>query len=511
MKRTLLLTAALATTLCANAQKTEITTDGKSAHVIPAEIYGQFAEHLGRCIYDGIWVGKNSTIANQDGYRTDVFNALKELKIPVLRWPGGCFAETYHWRDGVGPQKDRPTLKNVFWGNTMEDNTFGTHEFFTLCERLGCKSYLSINLGTGSTRDMAEWLDYITGTDDTPEVTLRKKNGREKPFKLDYIGIGNESWGCGGNMLPEYYANVFRQYSTYAHLYCNNTKPVRVASGSNDFDYHWTEVLLKNAGEYMDHISLHYYVLPIRDWNGSKGPDRGFTEEQYFTVIRDGYKMGEMVPKHIEIIQKYQKHVKLDVDEWGIWTDPEPGTNSGHLYQQNTLRDALLASTTLDIFHKYAYGIGMCNIAQMINVLQAMILTKGDKMILTPTYHVFKMYNVHQNAEYIPLNFKSPKYTFNGESIDALSATLSKKDGVYHLTITNVDPKNKQTISLNAANIVAKGITKAEIITSAKFNDFNTFEKPDLIKPAAFTGASMKKGVIEAVLPPMSIVTIELK
>ena len=510
MKKSLILVSALALTMQASAQ-TELRTTSKDTYTIPAEIYGQFAEHLGRCIYDGVWVGKDSKIPNQDGYRTDVLNALKELQIPVLRWPGGCFADTYHWRDGVGPAKDRPRIKNVFWGGTMEDNSFGTDEFFTLCEKIGCKTYLSVNVGSGTVKDMNDWLEYITGTEACPNVDYRKKNGREKPYKIDYIGIGNESWGCGGNMRPEYYSDLYRQYSGYAHLYSNNTYPKRVASGSNDFDYNWTEVLMKRAGNNMEHISLHYYVLPIRDWSGSKGPDRGFQENQYFSVIRDGYKMDELIKGHLEVIAKYNKNVKLDVDEWGIWTDQEPGSIPGHLYQQNTLRDALLASTTLDIFHKYADRLGMCNIAQMINVLQAMILTKDDKMVLTPTYHVFKMYAVHQNAEYITTDFKSPKYTFNGESIDALSATLSKKNGAYHLTVSNVDSKNKQTLTFNLADLKATSVSKAEILTSKSFADYNSFENPNLVKTAAFNGATVKKGVLTVELPPMSIVMVELK
>jgi alpha-N-arabinofuranosidase len=510
MKKQMLLGAALALTMSTAAQ-TKLLTDGQEEFQIPAEIYGQFAEHLGRCIYDGIWVGKDSKIPNTDGYRTDVFNALKDLQIPVLRWPGGCFADTYHWRDGIGPTSKRPRIKNVFWGGTMEDNSFGTDEFFTLCERLGCKTYLSVNVGSGTVKDMNDWLEYITGTEDCPNVNLRKQNGREKPYKIDFMGIGNESWGCGGNMTPEFYSDLYRQYSGYAHLYSNNTYPVRVASGSNDFDYNWTKVLMQKCHNNMEHISLHYYVLPIRDWSGSKGPDRGFGEEQYFTVIRDGYKMDELVKKHIDIIQSIDKRIKLDVDEWGIWTDQEPGSIPGHLYQQNTMRDALLASTTFDIFHKYANNLGMCNIAQIVNVLQAMVLTKDDKMVLTPTYHVFKMYAVHQNAQYIPLSFHSPKYTFNGESIDAISATLSKKNGVFHLSLSNVDSKKENTVTIDLSNINASTVAKAEIITSKSFNDFNSFDNPNVIKINNFDGASAKKGVLTVKLPPMSIVTIELK
>lgn len=510
MKRTFLLGAAIALSMAASAQ-TEIKTDGQAGHTIPAEIYGQFAEHLGRCIYDGIWVGKDSKIPNNDGYRTDVFNALKDLQIPVLRWPGGCFADTYHWRDGVGPTAQRPRIKNVFWGGTMEDNSFGTDEFFTLCERLGCKTYLSVNVGSGTVKDMNDWLEYITGTEDCPNVNLRKQNGREKPYKIDYMGIGNESWGCGGNMTPEFYSDLYRQYSGYALLYSNNTNPVRVASGSNDFDYNWTKVLMTKCHNNMEHISLHYYVLPIRDWNNSKGPDRGFQEDQYFSVIRDGYKMDELVKKHVEIIESIDPKIKLDVDEWGIWTDQEPGSIPGHLYQQNTMRDALLASTTFDIFNKYGNKLGMCNIAQIVNVLQSMILTKDDKMILTPTYHVFKMYAVHQNAQYVAVEFDSPKYTLNGESINAISATMSKKDGAYHLSVSNVDSKNANSVTIDLGKMGVKTISKAEILTSKNFNDYNSFENPDVVKTAEFKGASIKKGILTINLPKTSVVTIELK
>ncbi|MCQ2252388.1 MAG: alpha-N-arabinofuranosidase [Bacteroidales bacterium] len=510
MKKSLLLCAGLALTLSGYAQ-TELKTDGKTQFTIPAEIYGQFAEHLGRCIYDGIWVGKDSKIPNTDGYRTDVFNALKDLQIPVLRWPGGCFADTYHWRDGVGPTAQRPRIKNVFWGGTMEDNSFGTDEFFTLCERLGCKTYLSVNVGSGTVKDMNDWLEYITGTEDCPNVNLRKQNGREKPYKIDYMGIGNESWGCGGNMRPEFYADLYRQYSGYALLYSNNTMPVRVASGSNDFDYNWTKVLMERCHWNMEHISLHYYVLPIRDWNNSKGPDRGFQEDQYFSVIRDGYKMDELVENHLKVIAEVNPKVKLDVDEWGIWTDQEPGSIPGHLYQQNTMRDALLASTTFDIFHKYADRLGMCNIAQVVNVLQAMILTKDDKMVLTPTYHVFKMYAVHQNAEYVPVEFNSPKYTYNNESINAISATMSKKNGVYHLSVSNVDAAKANTVTIDLGKLGAKEIAKAEILTSKSFGDYNSFDKPETVKTAPFSGASVKKGILTINLPKTSVVTLEIK
>lgn len=511
MKKSLILATALALTMSASAQ-TELKTDGKTAYKLPAELQGQFAEHLGRCIYDGIWVGKDSKIPNINGYRKDVVEAFKELQIPVLRWPGGCFADTYHWRDGVGPAGERPAIKNVFWGGTMEDNSFGTDEFFQLCELIGCKTYLSANVGSGTVKDMNDWLEYITGTEDCPNVNLRKANGREKPYKIDYLGIGNESWGCGGNMTPEYYAQLYRQYSGYAHLYSNNQYPVRVVSGANAFDFNWTDVLMKYTKNNAEHISVHYYTLPTEDW-GVKGASTDFSEDHYWSTINACLKMDSLIVNHLKVMDKYDAEgkIKLDVDEWGVWTDQLPGSVPGYLYQQNTMRDALVASNTFDIFHHYGKRLGMCNIAQIVNVLQAMVMTEGDKMIKTPTYYVFKMYAVHQDADYIPVEFNSPKYTYNGKSVPALSVTLSKKNGKYHLTVSNNDPKVKNTITLDLNKIGAKAIVKQEIISAAKFSDYNHFGQPETINIKTFNGASVKKGTLSATLPPLSIVTIELQ
>lgn len=512
MKKTILMTLGLAAAVSVNAQNVNVSTEGNNTFKIPQEIYGQFAEHLGRCIYDGVWVGEKSTIANVNGYRKDVLEALKDLQIPVLRWPGGCFADTYNWRDGVGPKENRPAIKNVFWGGTMEDNSFGTAEFFNLCEMLGCKSYLSINVGSGTVRDMNEWLEYITGTQSCPMVDARKKDGREKPWKIDYMGIGNESWGCGGNMTAAYYSDLYRQYSGYALLYTNGTNPIRVACGANGDSPEWTNEVMKNCTWNTEAISLHYYTLPTNDW-GKKGSDRDFAEDQYFSTLKNAVHINDVINHQLVEMDKFDKNhkVKLMVDEWGIWTDPEPGTIPGHLYQQNTMRDALVASSSFDIFNSHADRIGMANIAQMINVLQAMILTKGDKMVLTPTYHVFKMYAPHQNADYIPVNYVSPKYTLNGESIDAVNMTLSKKSNEFYLTISNKDCKNKQTITLDLSKLKASQIASAKILTSKKFNDFNSFEAPQTIKPADFKGASVKKGILTIELPAMSIVSISMK
>lgn len=507
------LLAGLLLTTTAFAQQTVQINLKKNAEpqVIPAEIYGQFAEHLGRCIYDGIWVGKDSKIPNINGYRKDIVEALKALHIPVLRWPGGCFADTYHWKTGIGAPNERPKIKNVFWGGTMEDNSFGTHEFFDLCELLGCEPYLSANMGSGSVQEMTDWIEYITSNEDTPMANLRRKNGREDGWRLKYIGVGNESWGCGGNMTPETYANLFRQYSGYTQLYGGNGI-FRVASGASDYDTNWTEVLIKNAGSLMEGLSLHYYVIP-GTW-AAKTAATGFEEDLYFTSMKKALALDEIINLQSKMMDKYdaKKRVGLMVDEWGIWTESEPGTNAGHLFQQNSMRDALIAAVSLDIFNNHTDRVKMANIAQVVNVLQAMILTKDEKIILTPTYHVFEMYKEHQKAQNIPLYFNSPQYVYNQQAINAVSCTLSKNaNGKYHLTVSNLDTRNAQAIELPLGDLKISKVTNARILTSKNAADYNSFDKPETIKPTEFKGATVKQGALKIVLPQLSVVALELE
>ena len=376
---------------------------------INREIYGQFSEHLGSCIYGGLWVGENSQIPNIQGYRKDVFEALKALKIPVMRWPGGCFADDYHWMDGIGPKDQRPSLRNNNWGGTIEDNSFGTHEFLNLCEMLGCEPYISGNVGSGTVKEMAQWIEYMTSDGDTPMARLRRQNGRDKAWKVKYFGIGNEAWGCGGNMTPEYYSNEYRKFNTYLrdqgdnHLY-------RIASGASDYDYNWTKVLMQNIGRQMNGISLHYYTCS--GWEGPKGSATNFDNDQYYWALAKCLEIEEVIKKHKEIMDEADPDNKIGllVDEWGTWWDEEPGTIAGHLYQQNALRDAFVAALSLNVFHKYTDRVKMTNIAQVVNVLQSMILTDQEgtgHMVLTPTYHVFEMYTPFQEATYLPLDLES--------------------------------------------------------------------------------------------------------
>lgn len=484
--------------------------------IIPKEIYGQFAEHLGTCIYGGLWVGENSPIPNQQGYRTDVLNALKALHVPVLRWPGGCFADEYHWMDGIGPKELRPKMVNNNWGGTVEDNSFGTHEFFNLCELIGCEPYLSGNVGSGTVEELAKWVEYITSDGDSPMANLRRKNGRDKSWNLKYLGVGNESWGCGGSMRPEYYSDLFRRYSTYCRNYDGHNL-FKVASGASDYDYNWTEVLMDRAGGNMAGLSLHYYT--VAGWEGSKGSATDFTKDQYYWTIGKCREIEDVLKKHIDIMDKKDpnNNVALLLDEWGTWWDEEPGTIRGHLFQQNCMRDAIVASTSFDIFHKYTKRLKMCNIAQIVNVLQSMILTKDDKMVLTPTYYIFQQYAVHQDATYLPLDIECDDMDAPGplrrfeRRLPLVSATASKdKNGVVHISLTNVSIDKEQTITVNLPGIKAKKAT-GTILTSAKIDDLNTFENPDKVKPAEFKAVSIKNGVMKVKMPKGSVVTLTLE
>ena len=515
MKKILLLSA-LCLSMGATAQKTSTVTihETQGKNVIPKEIYGQFAEHLGTCIYGGLWVGPESSIPNTNGYRNDVLGALKDLHVPVLRWPGGCFADTYHWRDGIGPRANRPTMMNSNWGDTKEDNSFGTHEFLNLCEMLDCEPYVSMNVGSGTVQETAEWVEYMTA-ENGPMAELRKKNGRQNPWKVKYIGVGNESWGCGGNMRPEYYSDLYRRYATYCHNWSGN-RLYKVGSGASDYDYNWTEVLMKNVGTQMNGLSLHYYTCI--GWSGSKGAATKFDADNYYWALGKCLGVEEVLKKHIEIMDKYdpQKRVDLLVDEWGTWWDEEPGTHPGHLFQQNTLRDAFVASLSLDVFHRYTDRVKMTNIAQIVNVLQSMILTKDDKMVLTPTYHVFKMYNVHMDATYLPTEVSAEERSVMNErggerTFKMLDATASRaKDGTLNVSLSNVDLDNSNTVTVTFDKPLGKKAT-AQIITSKRIDDFNSFEKPDVVKINDFKDFKIKDNTLTVKMPAKSIITISVK
>ena len=485
---------------------------GLQTHKIDKHIYGHFSEHLGRCIYDGFWVADTLKVAKKDRIRLDIVEALKKIKVPNLRWPGGCFADEYHWRDGIGPRAQRPRMVNTHWGNVVEDNSFGTHEFLELCSLLNCEPYIAGNVGSGTVLEMSNWVEYLNHPGGSTLSDLRKQNGHAEPYKVKFWGVGNETWGCGGNMTAEYYADEYKRYATYVRNYPG--APIhRIASGSNVADYHWTEVLMKNVGpNRMWGTTLHHYSIPSNTW-AKKGSATRFSEQEYFTTLKNAWFMDELVTRHSTIMDKYDmaKRVALVVDEWGVWTDVEPGTNPGFLYQQNSLRDALVAGVTLNIFNNHSDRVRMANLAQTINVLQALVLTRGAEMLLTPTYHVFDMYKVHQDAQYLPVRFRSPDYVFENNKIPAVHISASRDSmGLTHISLVNIDPVKNHPVNFRIADVPWSSVT-GTMISSAQYTDYNDFENKNKITIRPFTDAFKESGNLALTLPAKSIVMLELK
>jgi alpha-N-arabinofuranosidase len=480
----------------------------KGKETISRNIYGHFSEHLGRCIYGGFWVGEDSAIPNTRGIRNDVVEALRRIKIPVLRWPGGCFADEYHWKDGIGPREKRPTMVNTHWGTVTENNHFGTHEFLDLCEQLGCEPYICGNVGSGTVLEMQQWVEYTTFDGKSPMADLRRANGRDQPWKVKYWGVGNESWGCGGQMQPEYYADLYRRYSTYLRSFGGN-RVFKIACGPGGANYHWVEVLMQEAGRYMNGLAPHYYC-------GSGRKSRSatkFDEEDWFAQLQRALFMDELVTKHAAIMDKYdpKKRVAMIVDEWGAWHQVEPGTNPSFLYQQNSLRDALVAGVTLNIFNNHCDRVKMANIAQTVNVLQAMILTKEDKIVLTPTYHVFEMYKVHHDATLLPVDLECNDYQFGNERIPSLNVSASKDDlGGIHISICNLDPKNSSGLVCQLQGAEAKKVS-GRVLTAGVITAHNTFDKPEVVTPRTFDDFKAKGDTLEVTLPSKSVVVLEIK
>lgn len=472
----------------------------KKGPQISKYIYGQFAEHLGRCIYEGVWVGKDSDIPNNKGIRLDVVEALKNINVPVVRWPGGCFADEYHWKDGIGSQIDRKTIVNTHWGGVVENNHFGTHEFFHLLDLLGADAYVNGNVGSGTVQEMQEWVEYMTFEGESPMANLRKENGNEKAWDLKFFGVGNESWGCGGNMRPEYYADLYRRYQTYVRDYTDE-HVYKIACGPNIDDYNWMEQVMKIAAPFMDGISLHHYAL-ASEWE-NKRPALGFPEEEWHSLIDSALKMDELITKHSTIMDKYdpEKRVGLIVDEWGTWLAVEKGTNPGFLYQQNTIRDAMVASLTLNIFHRHADRVRMANIAQMVNVLQAMLLTEGDKMIKTPTYHVFDLYKYHQDAELVD--------TY-GNSDKSLDFTISKKDGNLAVSICNYNVNTSEEVSFDLEGFKHSS-AEGWIVAGDTMDAHNTFNETNNVSKKVFEDYILHENQLSVTLPPMSVATVLIK
>ena len=485
---------------------TVITVDTRHpGQQISRNLFGNFSEHLGRCIYGGVYVGEDSPIPNENGMRKDIVEALRKIHLPVLRWPGGCFADEYHWEDGIGPKENRRRMVNTNWGSVVEDNSFGTHEFLELCRQIGCEPYINANVGSGTVREMAEWVEYLNQGADSTLARRRAENGHPEPFGVKYWGVGNESWGCGGNMRPEYYADEFKRYQTYCRTY-GPYRLYRIACGPSVNDYRWTEVLMERAGRFMDGLSLHHYTVP-GPWE-AKGSATVFDEDRYYYTLERADYMEELLRNHISIMDRFdpEKRVGLIVDEWGTWFDVEPGTNPGFLYQQSTMRDAMVAAITLHIFMRHADRVRMANIAQLINVLQALILTDGEKMLLTPTYHVFDLLQGHMDASSLPCEAACGILP---HGVKQVTAAASEKDGVITVTLANLAMTEAEDVELRLDGWQG-GACSARIL-SEEVHAFNTFEQPDRVAPKPLTLQPGADGVIRLSLPACSVVSASFR
>ncbi len=479
---------------------------------ISKDIYGHFSEHLGRCIYEGLYVGENNTeIPHVNGMRKDVVEALKDMGIPVLRWPGGCFADEYHWKDGIGPKENRKKMINTHWGGVVEDNSFGTHEFFELCEQLGCDVYITGNVGSGTVAEMSEWVEYMTFDGLSPMSELRKANGREKPWRLKYFGVGNENWGCGGNMSPAFYGQNYNRYATYVRNYdSKNNWIYKVACGPNAEDYNWTDVIMRESKRMMNGLSLHYYTIPY-DW-GHKGSATEFNEHEYYRTVSRAYHIEEIISRHLEIMNRHdpEKRVDLIVDEWGTWYDVEPGTNPGFLYQQNTVRDAVVAALSLNIFNKHADRIKMANIAQTVNVLQAVALTDGGDMLLTPTYYIFKMFRDHQNNTLLGSHITGEQIGSEGFKAPRLIESASiNENGEIVATVVNTSFDETAEVKCQVADFEVREVS-AEIL-AGKADAYNTFDNKDAVRTSEFTDFTLTTDGFVAKIPACGTVKFIIK
>ncbi len=481
--------------------------------VINRHIYGQFIEHLGRGIYEGVWVGKQSAIANVDGYRSDVVKALQELHVPVLRWPGGCFADEYHWQDGIGPPAQRKKTVNTTWGGVIDDNAFGTHEFMAFAELIGADVYINGNLGTGSAAEMAQWLEYLTSNSQSTLANLRRQNGRDQPWKVQYFAIGNEAWGCGGNMTPAYYTDLYKHYASFLKTPADN-QPELIASGGHTALTEWTDYLVQHVGKdvRLNGIGHHYYTLPSGSWDTNKGPALGFDETAWLATLKQTRRIEGFIRDNVAILDRYDKTQKVGfyVDEWGTWYDTATGDNPGFLFQQNSLRDAVVTAVNFNIFHAYAERMRMANIAQMANVLQAMILTDKDKMLLTPTYHVFRMYVPFQDATRLPFTLEgNPTIGSSGDTMPKLSVTTARgKDGKLYVAVANLDPRNSETLVIGSS--IALQRATGQLLTHEKMDAHNTFERPQTVAPTRFETVGAN-GKVTLQVPAKAVLVVALE
>lgn len=492
-----------------------VHTEAEIDRIVP-EMHGHFSEHLGRCIYDGIW---NSDNDDGDGFREDVVTLLSDLEIPVLRWPGGCFADDYHWEDGVGPQEERPRRRNLFWAQDTEEipeepNTFGTDEFLNLCERIGAEPYLAANVGSGDPQETADWIEYCNYDGDTELADRRRENGHEDPYGVRYWGLGNENWGCGGRMTPEQYAREYRRFATYAGSMSNLMLDHDLDLIACGFEEHeWNRRFMEEVGQTswgvdfpLDHLTLHHYYG--RTMSVSEAD-----EDQYDQFLVEALEMDAHIERIAAAINAVAttRDIGVIIDEWGAW-HPEATSDSG-LEQPGTVLDALSAAAVLDIFNDHSDVMTMSNIAQTVNVLQCLVETDGDDAWARPTYRVFDLYATHKDNTAVQTSVDSPvRELDNNSELPLIRASASIDDSETYVTVTNLDCRAAHTV-----DIVVEGTSNAEEISAdVLFADHEadqevTADNASEFKPEGLDVTVDGDGTLVTELPPSTVAGISIQ
>lgn len=491
--------------------RVDLRLDERIARIQP-EVYGQFAEHIGGVIYDGIWVGRDSKIANTDGIRQSIIDHVKKLGPVVVRWPGGCFADKYHWRDGIGPASKRPRRYGR-WREETESNQFGTHEFLRFCQLCGVEPYLAGNVGTGSPEEFQRWVEYCNAPSGTTTLAdERAANGQVDPFGVKYWGVGNESWGCGGKFIPEDYCREYRRFVEWLPKY--NTPPFLIAAGPNSNDLDWTRRFFARwadgARAQLDGWAPHYYC-------GTTGHALKFSVDQWYEQLHKGNRMESLIRDQWAAMGEFDRDhaIRLVIDEWGSWHPAGTEINPRHLFEQmGTLRDAMVAAITLDTFNRHADKVAMANIAQLVNNLHSLFLADGDRFVATPTFHVYTMYRAHQDADAVRLDIQAPEIAFRAgnrpERIVRLAGSASRQDdGRATLTLAHLHASAPVEVLLRLHGGSPRQV-RHRMLTHAELNAHNTFEKPDTVKPKS-KSVEPRGDELAITLPPASINAFEFR
>ena len=503
---------------------------------ISSNIYGQFTEHIGGVIYDGVWVGEKSKIPNQYGIRSQLVDMMKQIHVPVIRWPGGCFADSYDWKDGIGAKRPRRTN---FWEvdhdalrlhdkgpQLFESNEFGTNEFIRFCRLTGAQPYLAANLRSLPALDFDHWVEYCNSpTGSTTLAEMRAAAGFPEPFNVRYWGVGNESWGCGGDFTPEEYASEFRRYSEWIPRYGVDLQ--LIGSGPSDNDIDWTHRFFQQI--YSDRPynnpsftgwSVHHYAWNLsrgktKDWSAGKGDALQFDAADWYELLRECDRMEQIIHDQWAVMGQYdtQHRVKLVVDEYGPWYREGTELDPTHLFgQQITLRDALGTALTLDTFNRNPEKVSMAACAQLVNNINALFMAHEDRFFATPNFHIFAMYAAHQGGQALRTEFSAPEVQYMRDEQPArfwgLNGSASRKDRVVTLTIVNPDlSKTAETqIALRGAAITSASGT---VLAAHDMHAHNTFDQPDAVTPATLAVA-VRGDLLNVSIPAASVTRLDV-